>query len=90
MIVEQMCGNGLIDLFIPKYNLCVEYDGIQHSNPNSFFNQKTDFNDRVRKDKIKTKYCTGFNGRPNLLRFNHEQSLNEITDSLISFFTKYR
>jgi hypothetical protein len=76
------------DLFIPEYNLCIEYDGIQHSKPNSFFNKKNKFDDRVRKDKIKTEYCSGLGDRPNLLRFNHKQSSEEIFDILTAFFSE--
>lgn len=76
------------DIYLPEYNLCIEYDGIQHSKSRSFFNRKKGFNDRQRKDKIKTDYCTGNDGKPNLIRFSYKNKDEEIINSLITFFHK--
>lgn len=45
------------DFYLPDFNLCIEYDGIQHFKSIKFF-KKTDTlkNNKIR-DKIKTNYC---------------------------------
>ena len=48
------------DFYLPEYNLCIEYDGIQHFIPQSFGSQM-DKNKMFKKvkdhDKIKDRYC---------------------------------
>jgi hypothetical protein len=54
------------DFYLPKYNLLIEYQGIQHypfDYKNSKYNKSsrhtdTDFIDIIKKDKIKKDYCT--------------------------------
>lgn len=50
------CKNLMVlpfDFYLPKYNICIEYDGIQHVDKESFF-----YSDRlIENDSIKTKYC---------------------------------
>lgn len=55
------------DFYLPKLNLCIEYDGIQH------FNKKNRYysDDRKKKDEIKNQYCTGINDKPKLLRMSY-------------------
>lgn len=55
------------DFYLPKINLCIEYDGIQH------FNKKNRYysDDRKKKDEIKNQYCTGINDNPKLLRISY-------------------
>lgn len=54
------------DFYISKYNLCIEYDGIQHYKPIEFFGGIEGFKKRKRNDNIKNKYCKDNN--INLLR----------------------
>jgi len=45
------------DFYLPKQNICIEYDGIQHYEPVAHFGgEKTHLNVK-RRDAIKTKYC---------------------------------
>lgn len=59
------------DFFLPDYNLCIEYDGIQHFDKNHKYYSK----DRERKDGIKTDYCKQ-EGKPDLLRISYLQKRN--------------
>jgi len=45
------------DFYLPDYNMCIEYDGIQHSEMIEYFGGEKAFELRKKKDKIKTKYC---------------------------------
>ena len=74
------------DFYIPKYNICIEYDGVQHFKP-------VDFAGRGEKwatqqltiiqthDKIKTKFCKDNNIR--LLRISYLENINEILDNYL-------
>ena len=50
------------DFYIPKHNICIEYDGIQHFEPIDFAGKgeewaKEQFKEQQIKDNIKTQYC---------------------------------
>ena len=47
------------DFYLPDYNCCIEYDGIQHFEyrKNSCWNSKQNFIDTQRRDKEKNQYC---------------------------------
>ena len=73
------------DFFIPKQNLIIEYDGIQHFSPTSFGND-ADYNLKynVKHDKIKEEYCKKNNLK--LLRISYEDfdNIEEILHNNIS------
>jgi hypothetical protein len=72
------------DFYLPKYNLCIEYDGQQHYKEVSFF--KYSLKDVQERDKIKNEYCK--NNNINLMRIpytdyeklNEEYILNKFTE----------
>lgn len=49
------------DFFLPKYNCCLEYDGIQHFSyrpkNSSTWNTKENYQDTKKRNNIKNKYC---------------------------------
>lgn len=50
------------DFYLPKYNMCIEYDGLQHYEPVCFGDRsieqsKYSFEQQKIKDNIKTQYC---------------------------------
>ncbi len=45
------------DFYLTDYNLCIEYDGIQHYQPVEFFGGSERFKERIKITKIKTEYC---------------------------------
>lgn len=47
------------DFYLPDYNLCIEYHGEQHYREvrGNFFGERYGLEDRIKKDKIKEKYC---------------------------------
>lgn len=54
------CKNKLalpFDVYLPKYNMCIEYDGEQHYNSVKIFGGDKSFEKIKVNDKIKTDYC---------------------------------
>ena len=52
------------DFYLPDYNTCIEYDGIQHfkyKNNSSGWNNKENFEMTVERDNIKNQYCKEHN-----------------------------
>jgi nucleoside-diphosphate kinase len=66
----------VFDFYLPKYNICIEYDGEQHFKKFRFENDETDLQLRILRDKIKEQYCLLKNIK--LFRFNYKQNKREI------------
>ena len=45
------------DFYLPDYNICIEFDGIQHFKPINFFGGDKKFKYVQKNDKIKNEYC---------------------------------
>ena len=45
------------DFYLPDYNCCVEFNGIQHYYPVDIFGGKENLEITIKRDKIKEKYC---------------------------------
>jgi len=45
------------DFYLPDYDICIEYDGIQHFEPVMYWGGENGFKEQQIKDKVKTKYC---------------------------------
>lgn len=68
------------DFYLTDYNICIEFDGQQHFNQNSFNMTNENFNDRKHKDSIKTQYC--INNNIKLIRIPYWE-FNNIENILI-------
>jgi hypothetical protein len=73
------------DFYVEEYNMCIEYDGIQHYKEGGFHKNKDSFELTKKKDKIKSEYCLGKNGRPSLIRISYKQ-YEEIENIMKSLF----
>lgn len=45
------------DFYIPEYNFCIEYNGVQHYKPCSYFGGVDAYNKTKIRDKIKKEFC---------------------------------
>lgn len=45
------------DFYLPKYDICIEYQGQQHYEIVEYFGGKKKFEDQIKKDNIKKEYC---------------------------------
>lgn len=69
------------DFYLPQYNLCIEFDGIQHFIPYAFDSKMTEeeklknFKQLQFRDQIKNEYCK--NNNINLLRIRYDENVEE-------------
>jgi len=61
------------DFYLPEHNLCIEYDGIQHSESIDYWGGLDKFNYIKSHDKIKEDYCKDNNIR--LIRIKYDRKL---------------
>lgn len=73
------------DFYLPDYNLCIEYDGIQHFKPIEYFGGEVSFNETVKRDLIKTNYCIANN--IHLLRIRYDEN---VVENLEQYFNNTR
>ena len=66
------------DFYLPDYNTCIEFDGMQHFKPTSHFGGEAYFKITQKNDQIKNKYCKDNNIK--LIRISYKQmdNINEI------------
>lgn len=55
-------GKYRFDFYLPKYNICIEYDGAQHFNQIKYFQKnRSDFLKQQEHDRQKNSYCLANN-----------------------------
>lgn len=70
------------DFYLPDYNMCIEYDGIQHFEPNEHFGGEDEFLCMQINDQIKNDYCL-LNSIV-LCRINYKQDVKSELDKLFN------
>lgn len=73
------------DFYLPKYNACIEYDGIQHFQPIEYFGGEIAFKKQLNNDNIKNNYC--LSNSIQLLRIRYD---SDVTSELNSFFNNIK
>ena len=63
------------DFYLPKYNMCIEYDGIQHFKSIERFGGVSEFDNCRIRDNIKNNYCKDNNIK--LLRIKYDEHIIE-------------
>jgi very-short-patch-repair endonuclease len=71
------------DFYLPDYNICIEYDGEQHTKPLKFFGGRDEFIKRKENDHIKEEYCRCSNIK--LLRINYNEDVELKMKSIIDY-----
>ena len=59
------------DFYLPDYDICIEYDGIQHFEPVEYFGGEKTFKKQQINDIIKDQYCD--NNNIKLIRINYKE-----------------
>lgn len=73
--INDKTGRKLVfDFYLPKQNICIEYDGKQHYFPVEFFGGVKEFNDITYKDNIKNEFCK--NNNIKLIRISYKDKNN--------------
>lgn len=73
----------LFDFFLPEDNICVEYDGIQHFQPVSYFGGLYAFKYQKIKDAIKNKFCEDNNIKLIRIPYYNYDDIDKILDMLL-------
>lgn len=73
------------DFYLPKYNMCIEYDGIQHFEVIEKFGGVDEFKEVQRRDKIKTDYCLNNNIRLIRIPYTEFENIKEILNKEIIY-----
>lgn len=76
------------DFYLPDYNTCIEFDGIQHFKPISIFGGLDGFNETKIRDDIKNKWCNV--NKIKLIRFNYLQTKENIEGEILEVFNLKR
>jgi len=71
------------DFYLPEYNLCIEFDGIQHFKPIDYFGGEEKFKLQQKRDSIKNIYCKENN--INLLRIKYNENIKEKIETLNNY-----
>jgi hypothetical protein len=69
----ENCKNKLtlpFDFYLPEFNLCIEYNGIQHYKPVNNFGGSERFLNQIKNDNIKKKYCDNNNIKLLIIKYN--------------------
>lgn len=61
------------DFYLPKYNICIEFDGIQHFESLDIFGGEIEFQKRKINDNIKNKFCKDNNIK--LIRIKYDENI---------------
>lgn len=78
--------NRFIDFYIPKLNLFIEYNGIQHYTPIEYFGGKLQFNKQQERDMAVRKYCIDNN--INLVEIPYTDTLTD--EYMCNILNKYK
>ena len=69
------------DFYLPDYNICIEFDGIQHFEDRMYDNEGENLTIRKIRDNIKDEYCNKNNIM--LIRIKHTESISKKLNFLI-------
>lgn len=77
------------DFYLPKYNICIEYDGRQHFEPVGFTNKNVkeisfQFETTCNHDLIKTQYCEDNNIKLIRIPYTEFKNIDEILSKILN------
>lgn len=71
----------LFDFYLPDFNLCIEYNGIQHYKPVAFFGGSNKLKLQKKRDEQKQKFCK--TNLINLLIIKYNENINKTLNSYL-------
>jgi len=69
------------DFFLPEYNVCLEYDGIQHYDSVEYFGGLYNLKKRKINDNIKNEFCE--KNQINLIKIKYNQNIEKELYSIL-------
>jgi very-short-patch-repair endonuclease len=73
---KKKCRKYPFDFYLPKYNLVIEFDGIQHFQPVNFWGGKDSFESQKVRDEIKNQFCKDMG--INIIRIPYTMKNNDV------------
>lgn len=70
------------DFYLPEYNICIEYDGIQHYESIEYWGGHKNFNYIKKHDQIKTDFCENNNIKLIRIKYNRKLNSNDILEKI--------
>jgi very-short-patch-repair endonuclease len=89
--INEFDINKRFDLYLPTYNLIIEYDGIQHFIPKFNYNDNSiEFKKQLKRDLLKNYFISSYSNINNysLLRIRYDMSIKNIKEFLTNFLLK--
>lgn len=78
------------DIYFPKYNIAVEYNGIQHYIPKEYFGGQLGFKDTLKRDELKRAKCEKNNCVLFEIKYNYiEQDYNNLIININNIIKNY-
>ena len=80
------CRNKLplpFDFYLPNYNICIEFDGIQHFKSNFYWGGDKQFLKTSENDKIKNNFCKRNNIKLERISYKKFNQIEKIITKLI-------
>ena len=75
-----------LDIYLPSYNLAIEYMGKQHYEPVDYFGGEKAFKDNQERDKRKAELCTRM--KINLVYVTHEEDVGKRAKEIFELYGK--
>ena len=72
----------MFDFYLPDFNICIEFDGIQHFNSNHYFGLES-FQATQENDKIKNQYCLDNNIGLIRIKYNQKNDIPKLLGHFI-------
>jgi len=73
------------DFYLPDFNMCIEFDGVQHYKPIAFFGGEESLEQTKKRDKIKTNYCSKNNIL--LIRIKYDENIAHVLNEKLLSLT---
>ena len=73
-------GSGLLrfDFYLPDYNTCIEFQGLQHFKPIDFFGGEEDFIIQQKNDNKKKEYCEKHNIPLKIIKYDQNFTIEDL------------
>lgn len=77
-------SNHYFDFYLPKHNIIIEFNGLQHYKPIKFFGGEEGFENLKLRDKTKEKYCFDNKINFHIINYKEKDNINIILNKLIN------
>ena len=76
------------DFYLPDYNICIEFQGLQHYKAISYFGKEKGYEYRTYHDRLKYEYCKNNNIKLIYIKYDEEKNIDNIILNIKNNYTK--